>query len=384
LGLTNAEAALPEDPARRWQVVAGDDFVVLHAAGAYGDDGTVDRVLRLTSSEACPGFVEARQTMSDGGSSEEVEARSGTLRLQDWDPSGVISGRLESEFAFSFYAVVPPREATAVVRSLADVVPEGARELTGKSLDEGGTFRCVEDFELRPGLDSPICEADGWHLRGRLGFTARAEGSVEVHNAAPLRVSRQHDCGQETAAKAADAALAREILPDVAPWPGGRAAERLPTSPLCRASELQVVAAPSVLISSVEGRVRLGARERGSAALRVAGMDVANWSIGRPAGGGCDRRTYTTAVHLEVVCTGRWAVVTSTEEVRYAPPGCPGELIGMDDGVSLFSVPPQVPASLPCRAMSGNGIGPTRRLRVGLDDGIAHAIELPQLRVAEE
>ena len=113
LGLT-PDSGIFEDWAgaiQSWAVVVDEDTLTLRRRYSCGDECSTTEVMVLTGlKDECPRFVSASVTRSEAGgalgpTSRTTRAAEGTLEIEQWDPeSGVVSGRLDSEVKFTFYA----------------------------------------------------------------------------------------------------------------------------------------------------------------------------------------------------------------------------------------------------------------------------------------
>ena len=97
--------------AQSWWADTTDDTLRLVRKGRCGDECNFEEEIVLTDlAAACPQLVRASITRRDAGSPVPAtvkDARRGTLRIQDWNPSGgVISGRLDAEFSLTFYTTL--------------------------------------------------------------------------------------------------------------------------------------------------------------------------------------------------------------------------------------------------------------------------------------
>jgi hypothetical protein len=111
LGL-DAENAARKDwsgETRAWSAEAIGDTLRLTRKGRCGDEcNFVDEIVLAGLSATCPRLVRAASTRRDAGSpvpnaARVVEARQGSLAIQDWNPRGVVSGRLVAELSLTFY-----------------------------------------------------------------------------------------------------------------------------------------------------------------------------------------------------------------------------------------------------------------------------------------
>ncbi len=98
---------------RGWTAEAKGDTLRVVRKGRCGDEcNFVDEIVLAGIAEKCPRWVRASTTRRDAGSPVKnagtvVEARSGTLQIQDWHPAGgIVSGRLTAEFSVTFYAAI--------------------------------------------------------------------------------------------------------------------------------------------------------------------------------------------------------------------------------------------------------------------------------------
>ncbi len=109
LGLDAKNAARADwtGETRAWSAEAIDDTLRLVRTGRCGDACTfVDQIVLAGLSTPCPRLVRATSTRRDAGSpgaEKIVEATRGSLGIQDWDPLGVVSGRLVAELSFTFH-----------------------------------------------------------------------------------------------------------------------------------------------------------------------------------------------------------------------------------------------------------------------------------------
>lgn len=119
LGLT-PESGLVEDWAgakRSWEAVVEGDTLTLTRRYSCGDECSITEEIVLGGiSEDCPVFVSASAKRSDAGgalgpTSKITRAGKGTLEIEEWNPKlGVVSGHLESEVKFVFYASRAPAQ----------------------------------------------------------------------------------------------------------------------------------------------------------------------------------------------------------------------------------------------------------------------------------
>lgn len=98
------------EDARTWTVAEEGSRITLKRSGMCGDEcGWVEEIV-FENTGPCPAFVSARVAQREGmGAKGPVEnvtrAAEGKVQLQDWDPQGgIISGRIDAEVAFAFYA----------------------------------------------------------------------------------------------------------------------------------------------------------------------------------------------------------------------------------------------------------------------------------------
>ena len=112
LGLTEENAVVRDwsGESRRWESRVDGDLVIISARGICGDECGFTYELVLSGlSDECPTFHSGRVRRSAGGSPagssrDTTWATQGVLEIQDWDPERAISGRLDSEVDFTFYA----------------------------------------------------------------------------------------------------------------------------------------------------------------------------------------------------------------------------------------------------------------------------------------
>ena len=95
---------------REWSATTAGDTLLLVRRGQCGDEcNYVEQISFTGLASSCPQLLRASSTRVESGSpipgagGKVVEARTGTLELQDWNPSGVVSGRLTAEFSTTFY-----------------------------------------------------------------------------------------------------------------------------------------------------------------------------------------------------------------------------------------------------------------------------------------
>lgn len=97
-----------------WKATASGDTLVLSRKGQCGDEcGYEERIVLTSLAARCPSVVSATVTRTDSGSpvpTPRVQtATRGTLHVQEWKPAGgVVSGKLDAEFALIFYAQTSP------------------------------------------------------------------------------------------------------------------------------------------------------------------------------------------------------------------------------------------------------------------------------------
>jgi hypothetical protein len=96
-----------------WSATARGDTLVLVRNGSCGDECRYEERIVLASLRSkCPRVVSATLAQKDIGSpvtaTQVKTATHGVLQIQDWKPfGGIVSGRLEAEFSFTFYASTP-------------------------------------------------------------------------------------------------------------------------------------------------------------------------------------------------------------------------------------------------------------------------------------
>lgn len=101
------------DLERGWVVtVVGNEFNLTRRSSCGDECGVTEEIVLVSENGECPSVVSARSVLREGmtsrGTVETVtRATIGSLEIQDWDlESGVLSGRLSAEIAFTFYATV--------------------------------------------------------------------------------------------------------------------------------------------------------------------------------------------------------------------------------------------------------------------------------------
>jgi hypothetical protein len=99
-----------------WESASNDGKVTLTRRSTCGDEcGVTEEIVLEGLDQSCPKFVSARVTRTDAGGAlgrteETTRAQKGVLKIQDWGAgSGIISGHLESEVTFTFYASWPKK-----------------------------------------------------------------------------------------------------------------------------------------------------------------------------------------------------------------------------------------------------------------------------------
>lgn len=112
LGL-GAEAAVRQDwsgEPRAWSGEVTGDTLRLLRKGRCGDEcNFTEEIILAGIADECPRLVHASTTRRESGSpvpgaGKVVEARHGSLEIQDWRPlDGIVSGRLTTEFKTTFY-----------------------------------------------------------------------------------------------------------------------------------------------------------------------------------------------------------------------------------------------------------------------------------------
>ncbi len=101
---------------RAWSAEATGDTLRLLRKGRCGDECTfVEEIVLAGLSDPCPRLVRATSARRDAGSpvpnaTKIVEARRGSLAIQDWDAKGVMSGRLVAEISLTFYVTLVEEE----------------------------------------------------------------------------------------------------------------------------------------------------------------------------------------------------------------------------------------------------------------------------------
>jgi hypothetical protein len=93
-----------------WSAEVTGDTLRLVRKGRCGDEcNFTEEIVLAGISDECPRLVRASTSRRDAGSpvrgaGKIVEARRGSLEIQDWNPlDGVVSGRLTTEFKTTFY-----------------------------------------------------------------------------------------------------------------------------------------------------------------------------------------------------------------------------------------------------------------------------------------
>ncbi len=112
LGPADAKPADWADTPRPWTLAraSGSDLITITRSGSCGDEcAFVEELVLAPGTGSCPDFVSARRITADHGSAlgvarDTVEARGGTLAIQDWSPPrGPLSGRLTGDLELTFY-----------------------------------------------------------------------------------------------------------------------------------------------------------------------------------------------------------------------------------------------------------------------------------------
>lgn len=110
LGVENAVRKDWSGELRAWSAEVTGDTLRLVRKGRCGDECTFTEEIVLAGlADPCPRLVRASTSRRDAGSpvrgaGKIVEARRGSLEIQDWNPlAGIVSGRLTTEFKTTFY-----------------------------------------------------------------------------------------------------------------------------------------------------------------------------------------------------------------------------------------------------------------------------------------
>lgn len=179
-----------ENPVR-WTGRRDGDSVILSRTGLIGDESSFHHELRLRRPESpgLPVFLSARETDThlccDPGEGPTIEIRRmnrGRVTIQDWDPNGVVSGRVSGDFEWVFWVDLDELPEVAI----ATEVPPGIDPLWIRSagvvnqvleLDLEYSGGCHDDHEVTVTM-APDVFAESFPVQADLHIRHNANGDA--------------------------------------------------------------------------------------------------------------------------------------------------------------------------------------------------------------